>query len=292
MSFRLLFSALALAHHLDAGVPSPAIDLTHPVGAGLTIQWPTANKFNFSIVYRGATDGGYHYESNDFAQSEHAGTHLDAPAHFFADRWHTHEIPFHRLMGPACVVDLTEKTKESLDSRLEVDDLLAWEAKHGRIPAGGVVILRSGRSQLYETPEQYLGYPNGAPPNGLGDTKNLHFPGFHPAAAEWLVRNRDIVGVGLDTPSIDYGQSSDFQTHRILSEANIWGLENLNDLHYLPDTGYTVYAMVHKLKDGSGGPARVMALPTRARSLTSGEGTPIASKLTLMSLVILSFMFV
>jgi kynurenine formamidase len=140
-------------------------------------------------------------------------------------------------MGPACVIDFTLRAEEDPDARLEVDDIQRWEAEHGRIPAGAVLLLHTGRSEFYDSDrEAYLGYPAGRPDHPK-DTKNLHFPGFHPDAAQWLTEERDIVGVGLDTPSIDHGQSRDFQVHRILGRANIWGLENLADLHLMPPTG-------------------------------------------------------
>ncbi len=167
------------------------VDLSHPVAEGKTLSWPTSMKFSFTVDFRGTFEKkdniSYYYEANSFAQSEHSGTHMDAPAHFYRGSWRIGDIPFQRLSGPAVVVDIRKKATINPDALLEVADLEQWESTHGPIPEGAVVILRSGRSHFYLTsPNEYFGYPEGAE----GDTEQMHFPGFSPEAATWLVENR------------------------------------------------------------------------------------------------------
>ncbi len=128
--------------------------------------------------------------------------------------------------------------------------------------------MRSGHSKHYGDAKTYFGYEEGVFESDPKDTSRLHFPGVHPDAAQWLVDNRDIFGLAVDTPSIDYGQSKNFETHQIVGAANVWGLENLANAEQLPEKGYVLYNMVHKLKEGSGGPSMVYALPAeKARGL-------------------------
>jgi kynurenine formamidase len=159
----------------------------------------------------------------------------------------------------------SDKVEADLDYRLTVGDLLDWEARNGEIPKGAIVVMRSGNHKYYGDKKRYFGYPDGIMEKDPKDTDHMHFPGFHSDAAKWLVENRDIVGVGVDTPSTDYGQCTadaecDYDVHQILAKENIWGLENLANLDMLPEKGYVLYNMVYKLKEGSGGPSRVFAV--------------------------------
>merc|ERR1712142_121327 len=250
-----------------------AIDLTHPVGEH-TIAWPSASQFSTSnVVKMQIEEGGYWYEARDFSQAEHSGTHTDAPAHFYKGGWHTADIPLQRLAGPGVKIDITEKVKKDLDTGLTVDDILAWEEEHGdEIPEDAIVIVHTGHGKWYRDKEKYFGRPKdlNLPDN---DTQHLHFPGVEPEASTWLVENRKIVGLGIDTPSTDKGQSRVFKTHQILGQANIWGLENLARTEELPSKGFVVYNMVHKLEEGSGGPTRVIAILDSAASTGCKTGS-------------------
>ncbi len=250
------------------------IDMTHIVSEEDSIAWPTAAKFTFVDIFQGdifAHDGTlkFYYEGNSFSQAEHSGTHLDAPSHFYRGKWRTHEIPLNRLSGEACVINIEEKAAKNPDARLEISDLTAWEEEYGQIPPGAIVVMFSGHGKHYGNRTRYFGYPPGIYENNPKDTDHLHFPGFHEEAAEWLTRERNIHGVGVDSPSVDFGQSKDFKVHQILAKNNLYGLENLANVDKLPSRGYTIYAMVHKIKEGSGGPARVFAMPTSGASVTS-----------------------
>ena len=137
---------------------------------------------------------------------------------------------------------------------MSVADIKQWERQHGRIEAGAVVLVRTGWGRFWPDRKTYLG--SDAP----GDTANLHFPGISREAAELLARERRIDGVGIDTASLDFGQSKDFIAHRILNGANIYGLENVANLERLPAVGATIIALPMKIKGGSGGPVRIIAL--------------------------------
>ncbi len=130
-------------------------------------------------------------------------------------------------------------SSKSLDARVEISDIESWELSHGRLPEGAILLVHTGRGLHYANRTAYLGYPplRDGEQRDPKDVRNLHFPGFHPRAARWLVTERHVVGVGLDTPSIDYGQSSDFECHQIFGEANVWGLENVANLHMLEPKG-------------------------------------------------------
>jgi kynurenine formamidase len=250
------FSALAECQSAaDALSPRTLVDLSHAYDAE-TVYWPTASDFELKIDFRGETAGGYHYEANSFCTAEHGGTHLDAPIHFAAGRQHIDEIPLERLIGPAVMVDVSEAAARDRDYRVSVADFQAWEAEHGMLPRGIIVLLRTGFSKYWPDREAYMGTAE----RGAEAVPLLHFPGLHPDAARWLVKNRDIHAIGLDTPSIDYGQSSGFESHRILFDANIPAFENLANLESLPQAGFEVIALPMKIRGGSGGPLRIVAV--------------------------------
>jgi kynurenine formamidase len=247
-----------------AGGPMPeaerVVDLTHPFDSE-TIYWPTATPFRLTTVARGETSGGYWYAANDFVAAEHGGTHLDAPIHFAEHGWSTEEIPLDRLMGPAVVVDISERAGGDPDAELLVSDLNAWEARHGRIPAGAIVLLHSGWGARWPDRRRYLGT---AEP---GDTSGLRFPGFSERAARFLVEERVIDAVGTDTASIDPGRSRDFGAHRVLAARNVPVLENVAHLERLPPRGAEIIALPMKIRGGTGGPVRIVAiLPAAGRA--------------------------
>ena len=228
------------------------VDLSHDYSAE-SLYWPTADGFQLEVVVAEVLDAGYYYASNNLATSEHGGTHLDAPRHFAEGRWTTEEIPLDRLIGPAMVVDVSASATPQ--TQVSVDDLLAWEQRNGALPAGSIVLIRTDWSTRWPDAEAYLGTAL----RGEAGVAELAFPGVDPAAAQWLVDNRDIAALGIDTPSIDYGQSTLFETHRILFERNILGFENLMGLASLPETGAFVVALPMKIRGGSGGPLRIVA---------------------------------
>ncbi|MHC5063255.1 MAG: cyclase family protein [Planctomycetota bacterium] len=220
-----------------------------------TIYWPNASGFRFQVDSKGMNENGYWYEANSFAAAEHGGTHLDAPVHFAEGAWTSDAIPIEKLVGPAVVVDISEKAAGNRDYQMRVVDLQDWERKHGRIPKGAILLVHTGFGRYWPDREKYLGSAE----LGQAATLKLHFPGVHPSAAKWLVENRAIDAIGIDTASIDHGASRLFHSHRELYKANIPGFENLANLDQLPAKGATVIALPMKIKDGSGGPLRIVA---------------------------------
>ena len=231
------------------------IDLTHPFDAD-TVYWPTAEGFRLETASEGMTEGGYWYAAKRFSGAEHGGTHLDAPIHFAAGKWTADQIPVERLIGPGAVVDVTAQCAADRDYQVTAADLQAWEAAHGRLPDGAIVLLRTGFSAFWPDRERYMGTALRGP-EGVAA---LHFPGLHPDAARWLVAERAISAIGLDTPSIDFGQSKLFESHQVLFAANVPALENVAHLDRLPAAGFTVAVLPMKIAGGSGGPLRIVAV--------------------------------
>jgi kynurenine formamidase len=228
------------------------VDLTHSFSES-TIYWPTETQgFEHEELAYGRTEGGWFYSAYRFSTAEHGGTHLDAPIHFAEGRQTSDELPLSSLIGPAAVVDVTGRAHS--DYLVSIEDFTAWEAEHGRLPDGAILLLRTGWGARYGDRTAYLGTDL----TGPEAVSELHFPGLAPAAARWLVDNRRIAAVGLDTPSLDYGQSRDFRTHVILNTANIPGFENVANLDRLPPTGSHVVALPMKIEGGSGGPLRIV----------------------------------
>ncbi len=231
------------------------IDLTYEFSFE-TIYWPTSDTFQLKEVFEGTTDNGYYYTANTFCTAEHGGTHIDAPIHFAKGRWTVEQIPLHHLTGKAVVIDVSGNALQNRDYQIGVDDFTNWEATHGRITEGTIVLLKTGLGQFWPDPAKYMGTAK----RGQQAVEDLHFPGLHPDAAQWLVDNRLIHAIGLDTPSIDYGQSELYESHQILFDRNIPAFENVANLDRLPPTGAWVIALPIKIKGGSGGPLRIVAL--------------------------------
>ena len=237
------------------------IDLTYPFNDA-TIYWPTAEPFRLEVVSAEVTPGGFYYAANNFCAAEHGGTHLDAPIHFAAGRRTAEQIPVDVLVGPAVVIDVSAQAAGDADYRVRVADLEAFEAAHGAIPDGALVLFRTGWGTRWPDAAAYLGTDR----RGAEAVPLLHFPGIDSSAARWLVATRRVDAVGIDTPSIDYGQSSTFDTHRVLFEANVPAFENVANLERLPPSGAYVIALPMMIEGGSGAPARIVAaVPSAAR---------------------------
>jgi len=252
----ILAGALACSRSGDLDVPRAGnwIDLSHDFSAQ-TIYWPTAKPFELEVVSAQRTPAGYYYAANNFSAAEHGGTHLDAPIHFAEGKWTTDQIPIERLIGQAIVLDVQSGADSSADYRVDHAAINGWEQEHGAISPGSIVLFRTGWARRWPDRAAYLGTLR----TGPEAASDLHFPGIDSAAAQWLV-DRKVKAVGIDTPSIDFGQSSSFPTHRVLFAANIPAFENVANLHRLPPRGSFVIALPMKIKGGSGGPLRIVAL--------------------------------
>jgi kynurenine formamidase len=234
------------------------IDLTHDFSTE-TIYWPTAKPFSLEVVAAQRTPAGYYYAANNFSAAEHGGTHLDAPVHFAEGQWTTDQIPLDRLVGEGVVVDVQQQAESSADYRIDVPAIAAWERENHKIPDGAIVLFRTGWGRRWPDRAAYLGTAR----TGAAAVSELHFPGIDSAAARWLVENRKVHAVGIDTPSIDHGQSKTYPTHQILFAANIPAFENVANLEQVPQTGSFVVALPMKIRGGSGGPLRIVAIIPR-----------------------------
>jgi kynurenine formamidase len=247
-----------------AGPPAPldlrayrAVDLTHAFDER-TVYWPTApSRFELKTLHRGPTEGGYFYSAYALCTPEHGGTHLDAPVHFAQGRQSAEQIPLDRLMGPAVVIDVAARAAADADYRLTTADVQAWESRNGAVPAGAIVLLRTGWSSRWPDAKRYLG------DDTPGDASRLHFPAYGAEAARLLVEVRKAAALGVDTASLDHGPSKDFIVHQIANAVNVPGFENLANLGELPETGATIIALPMKIAGGSGGPLRAVALLPR-----------------------------
>lgn len=231
------------------------VDLSHSYDQS-TLYWPNnAKGFEHIEDFKGKTPGDYFYSSYSISTPEHGGTHLDAPIHFAEKGLALDQIPLSSLIGNAVVINVSEKTKNNPDYLISVQDITDWEAKNGVIPAATIVLFNTGYAKYYPNRKEYFGTDK----KGAEAIPLLHFPGISAEASTFLAEQRKAKAVGIDTASIDYGQSKDFQTHRILMGHNIPGFENLTNLDALPITGAYVVALPMKIAGGSGGPLRIIA---------------------------------
>ncbi len=211
-------------------------------------SWPGYPSLEMVNTHNFAPDGFF---ANAWHIHEHSGTHVDAPVHFSADGWSAAEVPEEALLVPVVVIDIRNRARRDPDAQVRVEDIKAWEKKHGRVPRGAAVLMSSGWEHRANDLEAYRNM----------DSKGvMHFPGFSQEAAEFLVTARAIVGIGVDTLSLDYGPSTDFGAHFAVLPANSWGIENLANLGKIPPAGATLFVGLPKVKGASGGPARVLAV--------------------------------
>jgi kynurenine formamidase len=242
----------SLVQRLATGDGMYLVDLTYPLSPE-GLYWPTGSAFEHELEGWQINEMGFWYASGSFSSPEHLGTHIDAPIHFSEGGLTLAEIPVNKLIGPGVLIDISDRCSTDADATLQPEDLEAWESQHGTIPAGAVVIVRSGWARFW--PDWNAYYGSDTPE----DVTTLHFPGISEAAARVLAE-REVSGVGIDTASIDPGVSSLFEAHQVLGAASVFNLENLTNVESLPASGFAVIAMPMKIADGTGAPARVVAL--------------------------------
>ena len=242
-------------HSRIAWEQSRIVDLTHSFGAE-TIVWPMEQDFKLVVQHAEETSSGYYYASNRIEMPEHGGTHIDAPIHFARGKQTLDQIPIERMIGTAVRIDVSEQCAGNRDYRVAISDFKCWEVEHGMIPKDTIVLLDTGYARFWPSRKDYLGTDL----RGQKGVRALHFPGLDPKAAVWLVRDRHVNAVGIDTASIDYGQSTKFETHVALLSHDVPVFENLADLHDLPYRGFDVIALPMKIAGGTGGPLRIIAV--------------------------------
>jgi kynurenine formamidase len=245
----LLFTACTKSGEFDG----EWIDLTYDFSES-TVYWSPVDKFNKEIVYEGMNPKGYYYSAYRFSAPEHGGTHFDSPIHFAQGRQSVDQVPVDRLVGHAVKIDVSGNAAQDRDYAVTVRDITDWEAEHGRIPDGSIVLIQTGQGRFWGDRGRYMGVDGQQGPEEV-----KHFPGLGAEAAKWLVENRGIKAAGIDTASIDNGVSTLFETHVALMTNNVPAFENVANLGEIPVKGATVIALPMKIKGGSGGPLRIVA---------------------------------
>lgn len=242
---------MTLAEHLATG---KWIDLGYDLSDS-TLYWPNnPTGFKLDTTAEGITPAGFYYSTYAFSAPEHGGTHLDAPSHFAQNGVGVDKLTPDQLTGEAVVIDVSEKTLHNRDYLITINDITAWEKDHGEIKAATMVFFKTGYGQFYPDAEKYFGTAE----RGASAIPKLHFPGIDSTTAQWLVA-RKVKALGIDTPSIDFGQSKNFKTHQVLMGAGIPAFENVANIDALPVSGAYIIAMPMKIKNGSGGPLRLLA---------------------------------
>ncbi len=231
------------------------IDLTHNYSEN-TIYWPTEDGFKLDVGFEGIHEKGYFYSAKKFSAPEHGGTHLDAPIHFAKNGKTIDQIPLEQLIGKAIKIDVSQEALKNPDFQLSIQDLKNWEISHENIPENTIVLVCTGYGGFWPDRLKYLGTSK----KGKEALEDLHFPGIHPDAAKWLIEHRKIKAIGLDTQSIDYGQSKFFETHRVLCENQVPFFENVANLEQIPVSRFFVVALPMKIQSGSGAPVRIVAI--------------------------------
>lgn len=223
------------------------VDLSHVLSTDFPV-FPAFQKASIETLVTVADNGFY---AQQWTFGEHTGTHMDFPGHFIADGQLVDQLPADVLVGPAAVIDITAKAADEADAMVTVEDIQAWESEHGELPEGAFVLMYSGWEAKLGDDPAYM---------GTDASGGLHFPGFSPEAAAWLVSERSIKGVGVDTLSIDVGSSSTFDVHFTILGAGLVGIENLANLAAIKDGIATIVCGIPRYQNGSGGPARILAM--------------------------------
>ena len=232
------------------------IDMTYPFGDD-SIYWPTGKSFKSTKVFWGINDQGWWYASNDYEANEHGGTHADAPIHFAQNGRTIDQVPLEEWIALVVKIDVFRQCAKNRDYLLKVEDIQAFEKDYGMIPPQAWVLMYTGiGTQYYPNRQKVLGTEM----TGKEAVKYLSFPGFSAEAVTFLIKERDITGIGIDTPSIDYGKSTDFPVHRVLCGAGKLAVENIANLNRLPPMGAILYVIPMQIKNGTGSPARIFAI--------------------------------
>ncbi len=232
------------------GIPAGktrVLDLSYAINDKL-VPWPGDTRWFEAQVKATVEKNGYFTRS--FWMLEHYGTHMDAPIHFPPGTTPVDKIPIKQLFGPAVVLDVRADGEKDPDYRLPASRVQAWEKRHGPVPVGAIVLLRTGWASRW---------PDGKRYRNQDEQRRMHFPGISVEAAKLLIE-RKVSGLGCDTMSVDYGVSQDFAVHRLALGAGLYHLENLADLGALPESGAFLIVAPIKLEGGSGGPVRVFAI--------------------------------
>ena len=237
------------------------VDLTHT----LTPDFPFNPTSGYYFPFRATTLTTIKNEGSNARRweiHEHIGTQIDAPFHFQAGGQTLEKLDVNTLIAPLAVIDIRERARRNADALLTVDDIKVWEKRYGRLPDGAAVFLWSGWDAKVKDAKAFV---------NLDEQQMMHFPGFAPAAVEFLLRERNVVGIGTDTLSPDIGPSTDFPIHKAWHAAGKWNVECVANLAQVPPAGATVFVGASKVVDAAGGLVRLLA--TYPNAATSPQRT-------------------
>jgi len=225
------------------------LDLTYPLNQD-NPYWPAKGFFPFTLnnLTTLEKEGVY---SNSFSMPEHLGTHIDAPNHFVKGHPSLDQLPLDKFFGPAAVIDIKDKVDRDPDYLLSIDDIKEWEGRHGPIPSRAIVLLYTGWGRYWSDGARY---------RNQDQQGRMHFPGYSPEAARFLLTKRDILAMGIDTLSVDRGISKDYAVHHLVLSTDRYFLENVANLDKMPALGAYLIVAPIKIERGSGGPVRVIAI--------------------------------
>ena len=226
------------------------LDLTHVFAPDMPVFDDEKPLTREIIQGEGRGDDEFDFYDQQWTLTEHVGTHIDPPGHVIGAGRMAPDLVPDELIVPAVVINIADKADEDPNAMLTIDDIEAYEGDHGTIQSGSAVFMDSGWAQRWGDAAAFRG----------GEAFGaFSFPGFDPDACEFLIEEREIVGVGVDTMSTDPGESEAFPAHETLGRGDVWGLENLANLEQMPPVGATVFIGLIPLEEGSGGPCRVIA---------------------------------
>ncbi|WP_353737198.1 cyclase family protein [Moorena sp. SIO3B2] len=223
------------------------VDLTHTLGPQTPV-FPGDKPMRLEIASTYSENG---YQDYELHLNEHTGTHLDAPIHFIKDGIAVHEIPVHCLCGPLVVLDIRDRVLHNHDATVIPDDILRWEKKYGKIPSNAIIIMNSGWGKYFGDNNAFVNMDKQGIP---------HFPGWSKTAVEFLLEARSVLGIGVDTLSLDQGASEDFPVHNTWLSNGLWGLENVANLDNIPPSGAFLFVGASKVYGGTGSPVRLIAV--------------------------------
>lgn len=254
----VLLAVLGIVTSLPIKMADHVIDLSYDYVSKDMPYYPGNKVFDLTPVFKGTVtvdgDKKMYTARNEFETAEHGGTHYDAPSHFCNTPkcWFPEDIPISMFYGEACVVDVTDRASKDTNYGLSVEDLRIYERKYGEIPKGAYVIMYSGWGKYFDNKTAYMGDET--------DPDKMAWPAFSPQAMKWLLDERDIKGIGVDSLSLDVASLKYKLTHILAMGQNKIGYENLANVEKMPARGAIIVAFPMKIKGGTGGPARVVAM--------------------------------
>jgi kynurenine formamidase len=242
----LILTGLLIAQLTTQTAAPRVIDLGHAISAG-DPSWDGKPAFERTVVATFEKDG---YAAGKVTVEEHFGTHLDAPAHFARNGSTVDQIPADRLYRPGVCINVAAQAARDPDYRVTLADVQGFEARAGTIPEGAVVLVATGWDRFWPDRSRYMNEKDGV----------KHFPGLSVEAVRHLAQTRHVAGIGIDTPSIDYGPSTGFEAHKVSMPLGVYHIENAAKLTTLPASGFMVVVAPIDIAGGSGGPTRIFAI--------------------------------